>query len=64
LLFALVAGCRKQPTEIPVTSVPDDDPKMNAAIARARSTMNDFIAALQAPAPSQTAFSIKYAFSD
>src|SRR5262249_45481080 len=44
--------------------VDKDDPKMNAAIAKARSTVNTFIAALSAPKPNQADFSVKMAFTD
>jgi len=45
-----------------VVDVSRDDPEMNAAIQEAQNTLDVFIAALQAPKPSQTHFSIKAGF--
>ncbi len=39
-----------------------DDPEMNAAIQQARSTLEQFIAALESPSTTQTYFSIKAGF--
>jgi uncharacterized protein YegJ (DUF2314 family) len=47
-----------------VIKVADDGPRMNAAIEKARSTVNEFIAALQSPQPGQSGFTVKMAFSD
>lgn len=44
--------------------VKEDDAKMNAAIAKARATVNEFIAAHKAPKPGQSGFSIKMDFVD
>ena len=63
LLLAALAGCRKGPVD-KVTMVADDDPKMLAAIGQARSSVNTFVAALRAPKPGQSAFSVKMAFTD
>ena len=60
----ILAGCGKQNPALKVTYVPDDDPRMNAAMAEARSNVNDFIAALQTPVPGQGSFSVKMAFKD
>ena len=45
-----------------VESVSSDDPEMNAAIQEAQDTLSLFIAALEAPAASQTYFGIKAEF--
>lgn len=59
-----LAGCgTKAPTD-KVTYVADDDPRMNAAIAKARSTVETFIAALNSPGASQSEFAVKLAFKD
>jgi uncharacterized protein YegJ (DUF2314 family) len=59
-----LAGCgTKAPTD-GVIHVADDDPGMNAAIAKARATVDAFITALQSPRPNQTEFSVKMAFTD
>lgn len=50
--------------EPPVVYVADDDPKMAAAVASARSTVDQFIAALDNPKPSQTGFSVKLPIKD
>ena len=47
-----------------VVSVPADDPAMNAAIAKARATVETFVTALRSPKPSQSMFSIKIRVSD
>jgi uncharacterized protein YegJ (DUF2314 family) len=46
--------------EGPVVNVRTDDPKMNAAIAEARRTLPEFLAALADPPPGVTGFSFKY----
>jgi uncharacterized protein YegJ (DUF2314 family) len=66
LIVALSAlslvGCgKKQPVD-KVTYVAPDDPRMKAAIEKARSNVNTFIAALQSPKPGQSGFSVKMAF--
>ena len=50
ILTVLVAGCKKRSAD-KVTYVAADDPKMNAAIVKARDNVNAFIAALRAPKP-------------
>jgi len=50
--------------QLPVISVEDDDAAMNAAMQKARSTIDTFITALRNPKPSQTFFSLKTPFSD
>lgn len=47
-----------------VIMVADDDPKMLAAIDKARSTADTFIAALNAPMPSQAEFAVKLGVKD
>src|SRR5437667_10874318 len=63
LLIGAAAGCHKAP-EDKVTMVAADDPKMLAAIAQGRSTVNTFLTALRSPKPSQSSFSVKMAFTD
>jgi uncharacterized protein YegJ (DUF2314 family) len=47
-------------------TVPPDpnDPRMNAAIAKARATVQQFIDALKTPKPSYYGFSVKMAFTE
>jgi uncharacterized protein YegJ (DUF2314 family) len=61
VLLVSGAGCG---SEDRVTSVPDDDPRMNAAIAKARETVSTFIAALQSAGAGQSQFNVKMAFTD
>lgn len=44
--------------------ITDDDPRMNAAITRARATVGDFITALRSPRAFQSGFAVRVAFSD
>jgi uncharacterized protein YegJ (DUF2314 family) len=65
IVFALaLAGCGKEHPSDEVTYVAAADPRMNAAMEKARSTVGTFIAALQSPNPGQSGFSVKLAFSD
>lgn len=48
----------------PVHYVADDDPKMQAAIEKARKTIQQFIDANAKPTDKQTGFSVKVAISD
>ena len=73
LLTGVVAGCGREPRpgdtveregEPRVTMVDDDDPRMTAAINEARSTVGQFIAAVNNPTPSQSALSVKLPVSD
>jgi uncharacterized protein YegJ (DUF2314 family) len=64
VLAVVLAGCGKKHPADKVTYVAADDARMNAAIEKARSTVNTFIAALKSPKPSQSAFSVKMAFTD
>jgi len=45
-------------------AVSADDARMNAAIEKARSSLDSFIAALSAPKPSQSEFSVKVRVED
>jgi uncharacterized protein YegJ (DUF2314 family) len=47
-----------------VIHVSENDPKMNAAIDKARASVGTFIAALQSPKPGQTGFNVKKKFED
>jgi uncharacterized protein YegJ (DUF2314 family) len=62
-VFAAI-GCAKSESRDKVTHVADDDPRMNAAIEKAKSTVSQFIAVLQSPKAGQSAFSIKMPFTD
>ena len=57
-------GCGNPYPSDRVTKVADDDPRMNAAMDKARSTVSSFVAALQSPQPGQSDFTVKMAFSD
>jgi uncharacterized protein YegJ (DUF2314 family) len=52
---------KRQPLTIPVSA---DDHEMGRAIAEARRTVDNFIAALMNPRPNQKAFSVKVAIKD
>lgn len=43
---------------------PGDDPKLQAALTKARSTVETIISALKAPKPTQASFQVKKAFED
>ncbi len=47
-----------------VIAVEDNDPKMQAAIEKARKSVNTFIQAMANPQPSQSQFMVKMAFRD
>ncbi len=47
-----------------IARVPDDDPKMNEAMAKARTTVDTFLTALKAPTRNQTMFAVKVHFKD
>jgi uncharacterized protein YegJ (DUF2314 family) len=64
VLAFVTAGCGKKHPADKVSYVADDDPGMNAAIEKARSNVNVFIAALKSPKAGQSAFSVKMAFTD
>jgi uncharacterized protein YegJ (DUF2314 family) len=48
----------------PISYVADDDPKMTAAMAEARRTVDRFILSLNNPKPSQSSFSVKLLIED
>ena len=62
-VFALGGCSKKQPVD-KISYVASDDPRMNAAIDKARSTVKAFIAALNSPKAGQTGFTVKMAFTD
>jgi uncharacterized protein YegJ (DUF2314 family) len=64
VLALAFTGCGKKHPVDKVTYVADDDPRMNAAIDKARSTVNTFITALRSPKPGQSSFSVKMAFTE
>jgi uncharacterized protein YegJ (DUF2314 family) len=64
VLALAVSGCGKSESRDKVTHVADDDPRMNAAIDKAKSTVSDFIAILESPKPGQSGFSVKMPFTD
>ncbi len=59
----LASGCNKKPIR-QITDVPDDDPRMIAAIQEARDSASTFAAVLDSPKPSQSGFALKMRFSD
>lgn len=59
-----LAGCGQKHPADKVTYVADDDPRMNAAMEKARATVKSFITALRSPKAGQSAFSIKMSFTD
>ena len=64
LLTLSVAGCGKKHTEDKVTYFDGSDAKMNAAMDKARATVDDFIAARKSPIVGQSGFSVKAPFAD
>ena len=74
IVAILFAGCDtqernvgdvvKRPGEPDVIMVADDDPRMNAAIDKARVTVEQFIRALSNPQSSQSGFSVKAPIRD
>jgi uncharacterized protein YegJ (DUF2314 family) len=61
----VTSGCgKKKGPEDKFTVVADDDPRMNAAVEKARATVQTFTTALLAPRAGQTSFSVKMAFTD
>ena len=72
LLLALPASCDDAPTGggAPATrgtntvTVADDDATMNAAVAKARETLPQFLVALRSPTPAQRDFAVKAGFTD
>ena len=70
MLFCGCGGNQKKgvtvarPGLVPVINVEDDDPKMLAAINKARATTPEFIAALKNPKPGQSGFGVKIPVKD
>ncbi len=64
VLTVLAAAVSRDRPPDRVTSVSDDDPRMNAAMEKARATLDRFIAALASPGPGRTDFGVKMAFAD
>ena len=64
VLFAAVLGCGPSTSKPVISQIDPNDPRMNAAIAKARATVQEFIAVLKAPKPSYYGFSVKLAFTD
>jgi uncharacterized protein YegJ (DUF2314 family) len=64
LFIVMVTGCGKKHPADKVIYVADDDPRMNAAMEKARSSVNTFITALRSPKSSQSGFSVKMAITD
>src|SRR5262249_47996283 len=63
--FAACAGCGNGGgSRDRVIDVSQDDPKMNAAMEKARSTVGTFTAALASPNPGQRSFTVKVPFTD
>ena len=58
----VLVGCGKKGPVDPVVEFSGDDPKMNAAIAKAKSSVKTFITALKSPKPGQFGFSVKFPF--
>ncbi len=63
-LIVVTCGCKSERPYDPVTLVAHDDPAMNAAIDRARATVDEFITALQSPGASQSSFVVKKGFQE
>ena len=59
----LMAGCSDR-AEDPVIEVEADDIEMNAAIAQARSTVDEFVERLENPKPTDEGFSVKKKIED
>ena len=64
LLPSLLSGCGKKPVADKVIHFQEDDPKMNAAIDKARATVNTFITALNTHKLGQSGLAIKMMFKD
>jgi len=60
LTCTLTAGCGNGVDDPPVSFVKDDDPKMVAAIEKARASVDQFITALNDPNILQSDFSVKF----
>ena len=62
--MAIRYGCGHPKSPDKVILVSPDDPRMNAAIEKARASVGTFIAALQSPKPGQVGFNVKVKFED
>jgi uncharacterized protein YegJ (DUF2314 family) len=62
-LFLMSCGKSTASKDDPTVSVSANDPEMNAAIDKARNTVQQFIDALKSPLPSQSDFFIKKPFT-
>ena len=60
-VFAIAAGC--SPERDNVTAVDPEDDRMNAAIAGARASVDDFRAAVRSPPAGAIAFTVKKGFA-
>jgi uncharacterized protein YegJ (DUF2314 family) len=58
------AQVTRRPDDPDIIHIGDDDPGMLAATKKARSTVSEFVKALAAPKPIQTAFAVKLRVSD
>jgi uncharacterized protein YegJ (DUF2314 family) len=64
VLTLFVAGCGRTGPVDKVTEVASDDARMNAAIAKARSTVDQFITVVKSPKASQSSVSVKAPFTE
>jgi len=65
ILFAFLVGCQgPHPDDLTFREVPDDDEAMNAAMAKARETIGDFLSRLQNPETSKENLSLKASFEE
>jgi uncharacterized protein YegJ (DUF2314 family) len=64
LALTLAPGCAKHAATESSWRVSADDPQMNRAKAKARTTVGTFIAALRSPRPARAGFSIKLPITD
>jgi len=65
LIFVVAsAGCNQAEPNDSVVNVSEQDPHMNTAMATARSTVDKFIKALQAPKSGQSSFALKMPISN
>ena len=64
VVLLLRFGYSRSKSPARVIHVSKDDPRMNAAIEKARASVDTFIAALKAPKPGQVGFNVKKKFED
>ncbi|MFO0935824.1 MAG: DUF2314 domain-containing protein [Gemmataceae bacterium] len=60
----MLAGCGKKPIEDKVILVSSSDSKMNAAMEKARQTIQTFIQELKSPKTGQSGFSVKVGLTE